>query len=221
MPRLLYENGSHLRDVDGKAAQVIDWQEFTVLLFLAKNRFLRVYACSNRENRLRKTGNPYRGERIEKVVCYTVRNGYRYYEAVEKEVAKNGGNPDDVERWGRSWGRHLRGAYHFTIHRNRADRVNRLHAYLMPVKRHVAEWTGYYVNGEKIDDAELQPFERDRPEPETVVDAAKAKRHPYEPRLEDILYVKLGGVFYRIQAPTTDEVNALADSAEENEPAVA
>jgi hypothetical protein len=217
--RLLYENGSVIRDLNGVAAEIITFDDLSMKLYFSKCRFLRVYSCSNRNSRLRKTDNPYRHDTIDKVVVATVRNGYRFYESVEREVVKQGGNPADVERIGRQWGRHLRGSDHFTVHRNRTDGVNRLHAYLMPVKWHSAEYVGYYVNGVKVDDAELRPFEYQRRAPATVADAAKQKRHPWEPRLENILYIKLSGVFYRIAAPTQEEVNALAEAAEENEPA--
>ena len=219
--RLLYENGSVIRDLDGITAKVITFDELSMLLYGSKTRFLRVYSCSNRNSRLRKTDNPYRHDQIDKVVCCTVRNGFRFYKAAEKETVKNGGNAADVERIGRQWGRHLQQAEHFTVHRNRTDGVNRLHAYLMPVKWHNAEYTGYYVNGVKVDDAELRPFEYQRRAPATVADAAKQKVHPWEPRLDSILYIKVGGTFYRIKAPAQEEVNALAEASEANEPAVA
>ena len=216
-PRLLYEEGTHLHDVDGKAAETLDWEEFCTRLHLARNRFLRVYVCSRRNERLRKTGNPFLDREVRKVYVYTVRNGFNFHEAVEREVARNGGNPATVERHGRSWGRHLNGGP-FVIHHHKTDGP-RLHAHFMPVKQYHAEYTGYYVDGVKIDDTEMAPFVPGRPEPTTPAEMAKAKLHPINSRLEDILYVKLSGKFYRIKCPSALEVAQLAEGAEQHEPA--
>lgn len=234
MPAIYHENGISgrtIRDIDGTTPVLIDYQEVALRFWDSNGNFIRVVAESIRNKRLRKTGNPYRvadpdrprhpeaGREpiITKVACFVCKNNFRYHDAVRREVERNGGNPALVPFSSRGWGRHVRGSFHFTVHRNSHDNVNRLHPYLLPVRRHHAAWTGYYVDGLKIDDAELAPFENQAGEYD-IVRAAKLRKKPWEPRLENVRYVKISGVFYRIINPPQAEVNALAEATEANEP---
>ena len=48
------------------------------------------------------------------------------------------------------------------------------------------------------------------PEPKTNEEAVKMACHPYNPRLEDILYCKISGEWLRLKKPTVDEILAVS-----------
>jgi len=167
--------------------------------------------------------NPFWGQNIEKVYNCLVRNNYSYPNSVERELERNGYDSSNVEYQGRKWGSHVGGIKDnrvprtpFIIHEHKSDGVKRLHGKFKPSDFLEMEGeTGYYVDGVKIDDALIAPFVKKKKKPETPEEEAKQKSFPVNCRLENILYMKISGSWYRLKTPSIDEIEALALAAEQ------
>jgi len=213
-------------------ATLIDLGQLSGLIFLDNNHFEEVIVCSNREKSVLKHRrdenrniigtNPYWGQKIEKVYDMIVRNNFSFRNSVENDLARRGELEAPVEVASRTWGRHLGGCKGnsvprtpFVIHENEEDGL-RLHVHFKPSGRlEIDGETGYYVDGDKIDDSTIEPFVKNYSKVKTAEEQSRERNHPVNARLHNILYIRISGQWYRLKTPTQEEIETLAETAEE------
>lgn len=222
-----------LKQIMGKPVITVDLATFAGLLQASRNRFFRVIWESNQNARLKKTGPgaEYKGKDVRKLYILTARNGYNFRNSMKAELERRGATEEAAtfEAKERTWGAHIPNTP-FVIHQcagkdGLSYEPERLYGHFLPAidlktGKHAYHFidgeTGYYVDGEKIDDKTIRALEYERKKPTTVVEVARDKVKPVNARLDDVLYFKIAGSWYRLKQPTYDEIEALADAAVES-----
>ena len=207
-----------LKQLIGKPVILVDIATFASLLHVARNRFFRVVWQSNQNKRLKKTGEgvAYKGREVTKLYVLTARNDFSFKTSVLNEL-KRRNEMEEAEDWEpeeRTWGEHIDHTP-FIVHQVEGE-PNRLYGNFLPTTYHEIEGeTGYYVDGEKADDAALKALEYAKKAPTTELDKARQKVHPVNTRLDDVLWCKVSGRWYRLKSATDNDIERLAKAAAE------
>lgn len=190
------------------------------ILANANNNYIRIEWESDHSSRLNKRGmvngeqvtNPYRGKLITKRYIATCRNNFKFNNSVKNQCARMGKPKPSYQCGPRTWGKHVNFTP-FVIHNNETEGIRRLHLHLLPSLYFETSTTGYYVNGKKVSLDKIMPFVKTRKEPKTVLDQARRDNHPVNARLDDVIRVKVGGKYYKVSQPDTEDIEALATEA--------
>lgn len=200
-----------------KHATSVDIDTLAHLLWEANNRFVRIVWESSQSKRFRKTNNPFELKYVTKRYVATVRNNYSFKHSVRRYCLSQGEPHPDFVPNERTWGGHIKHTP-FVRHRNHDDNILRLHLHLLPTKYHSTEESGYYLNGDKMDGKsvkQLEKFKTDRKKPEGVLDTARLKKHPVNARMEDVLFMKISGNWYKLKSPSVKKMEALVNAVSE------
>lgn len=161
---------------------------------------------------------PFKGKAVTRVYVAAMRNDFNFENAVRNMLERQG---EDASEWEgpkeRTWGKHIDNTP-FVVHTPKDDELMRLYGHFLPGTRkngkrsyfEVKGFTGYYVNGRKADDKEVEKYKRPRKEAETAVDKARLEQHPVNARLDDGAFVKIAGQWYLILPPSDEEIESVS-----------
>ena len=225
-----------LKSMMEKPITLVDLATFAALLQGSRNRFFRVVWESGQNKRLRKTGDgaQYKSREVTKLYCLTARNDFSFQNSVLAELERRGAS-EEGEGWEaqeRTWGGHISHTP-FVVHQAKgkddSPEPERLYGHFLPATRkvkkadgtitfqkqyqHVAGETGYYVDGKKVSDEVMEALEYAKAEPETELDKARHTVHPVNARLDDVLWFKIAGHWYRLRQPTQADIEAVKNAA--------
>jgi len=218
------KNLPKLKQLMEKPVALVDIATFAALLHASRNRFFRVVWESNQNKRLKKTGEgaQYKEKEVTKLYVATMRNDYSFHNSVINELKRKNEMEEaaDWEPEDRTWGEHVPHTP-FVVHQVEGE-PNRLYGHFLPaINLHtgskayheISGETGYYVDGEKANDKTLKALEYSRKAPTTELDKARMKVHPVNARLDDVLWFKIAGKWYRMRQPTDEDIENLTAAA--------
>jgi hypothetical protein len=163
------------------------------------------------------------GKSITRVYVCNMRNDFNFANAVRNMLARRG-ETEAADQWTgpkeRTWGEHVDHTP-FVVHTPQSDDVMRLYGHFLPGTWRngqrayftVDGFTGFYVNGRKADDAEIEALRKPRKQAETATDAARLAQHPVNARLDDGAFAKINGQWYLILPPTAEQIEEVAAAA--------
>ena len=206
-----------------KPITTIDLATLTGMLHGCRNHFLRVVWESNFNDQVYKT-NEYKGRTITKVHCMVARNDFSFRNSVLNELERRGAS-EEGEGWEPqqlSWGERIPFTP-FSIHcvkEGRTGEPERLYAHFLPAVNHgrkqyhhVEGECGFYIDSVKCPDEEIESILYERRAPETELERARHLVHPVRLRLDDIMFIKIAGHWYKLKKPSKIDIENVKDAA--------
>lgn len=139
-----------------------------------------------------------------------MRNNFSFENRVRKLAAERNVDTTDWQP-AETWGQHVPGTP-FVLHDPQSDGVLRAYAFFLPIRWHHDDTTGYYVNGVRRDDqADFKArYIKAKKAPKDALAQCRQDAHPVKPRLDDTLYVRMGGQTYKLLKPTVEHIESLS-----------
>ena len=207
------------------------WQSEQTKRFYATQRrcdcghvfFGRAVTCPECGGKGKQEPTAIKGHSVTRVYVAAVRNDFNFENSVRNMLARQG-HDNAADEWQgpqeRTWGEHVDHTP-FVVHTPKSDGVMRLYGHFLPGTRRdgsrsyftVDGFTGYYLDGQKADDAEIEALKRPRKPAETETDAARLAQHPVNARLDDGAFVKIAGQWYLVLPPSAEQIESVAAAA--------
>jgi len=174
---------------------------------------LKADAPAGSRLKINREPNPYANCTVTKRYCASMRNNFSFENRVRKIAEQRGVEvPQDWKPEKRTWGGQVKGTP-LVLHELQDDGVHRVYTKLQPIKYNNNDLTGYYVDGVRVENQ--KEFEARYMPPKSVPRDAFAKvrkdAHPVSARLENTLFVRMGGNTYQLpETITVEEIEAIA-----------
>ena len=217
-----------LASMMGKSVTEVSLATLSFLLYSSRNKYFRLIWESSQNEYIRKTGGgaAFKDRDLTRVYCLTCRNDYSFKNSVLAELKRRGAS-EEGEGWeprSRSWGSQIENLSLFVVYQVKEGATGepeRLYGNFLPaVDRkgrkcywHVENETGFWCDGVKVDDSFIKELLYERKSPETELEKARFSIKPVNCRLDNILFFKISGKWYKLRKPTTEEITAVKDAA--------